>query len=485
MQNDNKNPFDLPRINEEKKDDNLEMPKTTETLDNGDSKPEVKKEEKKPIIEIPQEYYDKIAAEQKAKKEAEDKLIQDKIETKKNSVESGKLISEIIVNLIIFIGLLFLTMKVTKYAIIGIPIYIVVAAIIGVMTNKKDSNSPVAIAAAGIGIAVVTFLLSGIQSSKMDFWTYFAIMGAIIGIAGGILSKIITTIMTDSKNIKGFQALGMILFFVIIIGGPILAYKKFPEKFYQVLFYDRTVIVAENEDDYLFKALTARYGEKFNCDESTKKYHINEHNQKLSEIMCSDKEKHEFVARAVSYNEGNKEYTVIDNYIDITLLKEPKEQISKGLVADLNAKSATVLFYPKENCTFVGDCAPCDEYYKRYKTEVDVDNQYKVSKNLNLKQYLSMDSKEFINEYGFKFVITITSPYDKDYSFTNDVNTVLKYLNSNGYKNKYGYIIVFMDLDPVSGTMSEVYKVTGKTNNENSFKEPKVVNGNNQNNQEE
>ena len=481
MQNENKNPFDLPRINDntEKKENNIEMPKEVETL-------EAKtQEEKKPIIEIPQEYYDKIAAEEKAKKEAEEKIIQDKLETKKNSQESGKFISEIVVNIIIFLALLFVTAKISKYAIIGIPLYIILATFVGTKTNKKESNAPLAITAGGMAIAVVAFLLSAVNEDRMDFWTYFSIMGAIIGIVGGILSKIITIIITDSKNIKGFQALGMILFFIIIIGGPIFAYKKYPEKFYQVLFYDKTVIVAEDEEDYLIKTLKARYDINFTCDNSTLKYHINEHNQKFSEIKCSDKNKNEFIARAISYNESNKEYTVVDNYIDVALLKSLKTNLAEDLIKETNSKSMTILLYPKENCTFIGDCASCDEYYKRYKTEIDVDNQYKVSKDLNLKKYLSYEPIEFVNEYEFKYVITIIGTYRQDYDFATDVNAVLKYLNSNGYKNKYGYIISFMNKNEASGTMSEIYKVTGKTNNENSFKEPKVVNGNNQNKQEQ
>ena len=485
MQNENKNPFDLPRINDSK-ENNLDMPKPVETLEelaNVKPKEEEKKEDKKPLIEIPQEYYDKVAAEQQAKKEAEEKIIQDKLETKKNSQESGKLISEIVVNIIIFFLLLFVTVKFTKYAIIGIPIYIIIATVIGAISNKKESNSPTAIIAGGLAIAVVTFLISALRSEEVDFWTYFTIMGAIIGIIGGIISKIITTIMTDSKNIKGLQALGMILFFIIVVAGPIFAYKKYPEKFYQILFYDKTIIVADTEEDYLIKTLNARYNIKFTCNEETLKYHINEHNQKFSEVKCSDNNKNEFVARAISYNEGDKEYTIVDNYIDIALLKPMKDQIAKDLTEELHAKSVTTLFYPKENCTFVGDCAPCDEYYKRYKTETDVDNQYKVSKNLDLKKYLSMEPQDFANEYEFKYVITVVGTYSEIYDFTSDINAILKYLNNNGFKNKYGYIISFMNKNESSDTMSEIYKVTGKTNNENAFKDPKVVNGNNQDNQ--
>ena len=77
--------------------------------------------------------------------------------------------------------------------------------------------------------------------------------------------NIITNILTNIKNIKALQTIAYLLFFALLIGGPYLAYKKWPTEFNQYIFYQQNEVVAQTYEEYVTKTLKARYGVDFNC----------------------------------------------------------------------------------------------------------------------------------------------------------------------------------------------------------------------------
>ena len=124
MHNDNNNrPFDLPRISGDEANtvptpepqqpvQPVQEPVTTPTPENTFFQPtqltqeEAKTPEEKPIIEIPQEYYDKLEEERKEKEKKDEEKRITAENTKELGVLSGKLLTLIVLNAaIIFICL--------------------------------------------------------------------------------------------------------------------------------------------------------------------------------------------------------------------------------------------------------------------------------------------------------------------------------------------------------------------------------------------
>ena len=120
------------------------------------------------------------------------------------------------------------------------------------------------------------------------------------------------------------------------------------------------------------------------------------------------KNRNEIEVKSIAYNEGKNEYIVIDNYIDVLYLNPTKNYLMSDLKALTHSNKVVVYLYPEENCTFIGDCAQCNEYVENLEKETNIDNQFDVSVKLNLTKELTNNSKDYINNHNYKFIIEIT-----------------------------------------------------------------------------
>ncbi len=438
-------------------------------------KPINSNEEKKPIIEIPQAYYDKVAAEQHEKflKEQEEKEQMQKRLANKGSL--NKLISLVIVNALLIFGLLYSMINFNSLIIIGIPVYIVILAIIEVVRSKNNSDQPLANLIGGMLVAVVTFVISMVRESEMDLWTYYAIASAIISFLGFLISTIITKIFTDFKSIKALSAVGIILFFALIIGGPFYFYKKYPEEFFKIVFLKQTEVHAETEEEFILKTLKNRYSVEFTCNNEKVRHYINQYSQKITKRTCYDSSQREVNVFSTTYNESENQFIISDDYMDIIYLTEFKTKLSNTLKSNTGANSVKLYLYPEKNCTFVGDCAECDEYFESYDEENDFSNQFNNSTQLNLSNYLNKNVLDFVNDYKFKYIINVLGNYTETSDFNAIINTVLTSLNSSGLKNNYGYDIKITDENTLQGYELIRYEVKGQKTDDGVFKDPVVV----------
>lgn len=184
------------------------------------------------------------------------------------------------------------------------------------------------------------------------------------------------------------------------------------------------------------------------------------------------------MVQSIAYNEGNNQYVVTDNYMDILFLNKVKENLTTEISNITNNSAVTLSLYPEKNCTFIGDCADCDEYYDSYEQEINIDNQFKNSTELNMTNYLNQNHKDFVNNSNFKYIFEITgqfAPETTNYSFV--IDTILNKLNQLGYKNNYGYIITLNNNVSNNGFQLEkvVYQVKGEESDDKTFKNPIVV----------
>lgn len=431
----------------------------------------------KPIIEIPQEYYDKLAKEEQEKIESE-KLAEEKI-IEKNRIksENNKIFGLILLNAILIFALLYLTLNISEFFILAIPSYMILLSIFHAIKYKTKSDVPISIMVGGIVVGVITFILSMVKTDQIDLWTYYAVASAITGFIGLITTNIITKIIGDNKNIKALQTIGYLIYFASLIGLPIYFYKNYPEEFYKIIFQKQTEVVAETEKEFVLKTLKNRYNVEFTCDAEKERHQIDQNKRKIVERECTDNLGNSAIIQSIVYNESKNEYIVTDNYIDILYLNKVKEKISTDL-ASINNSDVNISLYPEKNCTFVGDCVNCEEYYNTYDQEINIDNQYKNSTHLNMTKYLNYSEKDFINNYNFKFIIDITGAFPEE---TTDYNLVidntLKAINNLGYKNNYGYIITLNNNVSNGGFQLEktVYKVKGNTTDDKTFKNPIVI----------
>jgi len=215
-------------------------------------------EEKKPIIEIPKAYYDKLAQEQQEKMEQENQLKQMKAETGEALNETGKFLSLALINGIIIFGLFYLTLNKFKYSLIGIPIYIVILTFYYAKKEGIKTSFPSALMFGGMMCSIVTFIMSMIQEEKGNIWMYYTIASISTAFLGMIISNIITKLITDIKNVKALQGIGYILFFAILIGAPFYLLKNYRDVIYRYLFFEQVAPVAETETDFVLKTLKNR-----------------------------------------------------------------------------------------------------------------------------------------------------------------------------------------------------------------------------------
>lgn len=444
----------------------------------------------KPLIEIPKEYYEQKEREkeQKEKEAMEQEALKE--EMAKNKKSNGHLILLIIFNAIVIFGLIYSYLNYNEKLIFAIPIYIVVMGVFQAIRKKNESLQPLAIMIGGMGVAVITFLVSAIDSKQVDLWSYYAVASAISAFAGLIISKVLTMIIGDRQNIKALQSVGMILVVIALIGVPYFLYQKNPEKVYQIVFQKKSEVKAETEDEYIIKILKNRYDRDFVCDLETIESNVDQKNRKINTRLCYESEvlktkniaesdihnrlqeleENRIIVTSIAYKQSDNKYIVQDNYMDVAMLSKFEENISNSLTQTLNANKVLVYLYPQENCSFIGNCADNNDYYKNYEKEIDPDNQYNSSVNLDFSKYLTMDVEKFVNEYKFKYIITVTSgSFSTEDTYKPAVDKVLSQLDKLGLKNTYGYVINLYNVPPDNPFPTKVHTVEGATNNNQTF----------------
>ena len=119
----------------------------------------------------------------------------------------------------------------------------------------------------------------------------------------------------------------------------------------------------------------------------------------MAKLSCVDENDNLVFVTTTAFNEGATQYTVTDNFLDILYFNEIKAEIAKKIQNVTSATEVVVYLFPKENCTFIGDCADCDEYYASYKKENDSANRYKVSSKLDYSKVIGLSNEEFIKNH--------------------------------------------------------------------------------------
>lgn len=390
-----------------------------------------------------------------------------------NNTISKLLLPLTLVNAIVIFAIFYTAVNKNKIVIAGILVYTVLLSFILAMKEKKNSCAGNSILIGGMLSAVVCFVISMI-SEEMDLWTYYTIASAATGFIGMFVANIITKLMTDSKNVKALETILYVAFFAALIGGPYFAYKKYPTEFINIMFYHQQEVIAETFEDFAVKTLKNRYGLEFKCDFEKKKTYKNEKQQIVSNIPCYDPNNNQLTVTSIPYNEGSNQYTIIDNFMDVLYFQEVKETISSKIKSITNASQVLVYFYPKKDCSFVGDCADCEEYFKRYEEENDNENRYKTSTQLNLKKNINLTTEEFIKQYmnenNYKVIIRIRGSYNKNmYDFGSAQTQILNVLNEAGLKNTYGYELTFNNYSQENYEVN-VYEYKGTTNETKEFK---------------
>ena len=437
-----------------------------------------------PSIEIPQEFYDKVQAEEEEKKRLEqEKKEQDEM-LKKNSALNAGLFGMSIVNAILLSIVVYYLLSKSEIVLVGVLMYVIVGALFGAIKNKKESSFAATFLMGSILSAILFFSISMLKGGNEDYIHYSMVCGA-IAIIGFILSSIITFAISNYKNIKAMQTIGIILVLVAIIGGPVYFYKKYPEQFYKYVMNQQKTIIATSDREYVEKTLKNRYGLDFSCP--TKKTVNNVQGYVTKRWTCTDASNKSFNVESVAYDESKILYVVRDRYLSDMYLTSLKNNLKEKVGLAVNGKvgydKATdvdngtigVALYPKKNwCDFIGDCHDCDEYQSVKVAENKIDKQFEYSKNLDLKEYLNMDSKSFVNKYEFKYIIEviITNSFEM-LSYDEYVDKVLEVLNNEGYQNTSGFeVILKIQMD---GIILPKYKVVGKASSNGMFQDYEVV----------
>ncbi len=461
------------------KPENLDLPNVNqapEILEQTPVTPVV--EENKPLIEIPQAYYDQLAKKEHEAHQKEEEEMKKYEEMQNTNSEFSKIVLMSIFGAIITFVSLFLAINKTELAIFVIPFYIVVGTIISAIKVKKDSTFPVSIMVGGMIVAVITFILSTVQEDKMDMWTYYTIAGAITAFVGLIIANIITKIVCDRKNIKALETVGYIIFFTAVVAVPTYLYINYRDVFYRFVFQKQVVVQAETEEEFTMKTLKARYSLDFTCDKTQEQHSLTKDNRKVITRLCSDSYGNKMEVNSIAYNEGANEYVVIDTYMDTMILSQAKTTLQQEIKSATQAEEVNVALYPSKNCTFVGDCVDCDEYFENYKKETNIDNQFKVSTELNLKDALVKKPQEYLNSEKYKMIIEVKKSFDFSTITQADcieiVDKVLNELNKKGYKNNYGYTISIVHKyeSSTDSLLKTLYVAEGKASEDKTFKDP-------------
>lgn len=474
--------FDLPRMNNDYEENKNEVENESFSSENNSM------QQNKPIIEIPQAYYDKLAKEQQDKLEEMAHQEQIKAQTKEALNDSGKFLFWSVLNALVIFLLFYLTLNKFNLAILGVPAFIIILSVVGAISAKEKSTYPSTVMFGGMMVAVITFIMSMLQENKSDLWMYYTIASSVTAFLGLITSSIITTLLTNIKSVSAIKGIGYLLYFVLLIGGPWYLLNNYHEEVYKYIFRQQVVVKAETETEFILKTLKARYNVDFKCgvysDEVTKvinygkyKSQLDQFNRKYTERICRDSKNRDAIVQSKVYNESEVEYIVIDNYVDVLLLDESKEKIQKDIQVVANAQMATLYLYPSKNCKFYGDC-PVETDALIYDTEESIKEQFRISTSLNFTNQMEMTSKDYINSQDFQYIFKIIGSYsDVSTDYQVIINNILNKLNSLGFKNTSGYEITLLagQNSAAGETEQVVYKVKGTTNNEQTFKDPEVI----------
>ena len=482
MANEN-NPFGLPKLNENdntSQNNGVIAPSpTNEVLVEEPVNQMPNNEGNKPIIEIPQKYYDILEEEKKEKErqEAEKQVEAQQVAEIKGDL--GKIGTLVLLNAVVIFACLLGMVKIIEFFIFVIPLFIIVMASVHATKERDKSNYPVSILIGGMLVAVVTFVISMVDEKNMDMWTHFAIVSAASAFIGLIMSNIITKLVAKREEVKALETIAYLLFFVGLVGIPVFLNMKYPEAFHRIMFQSITEVKAETEEEFVIKTLKNRYNIDFTCDSKTKPY------QDFGNILkkartCKDPEGREIQVYSAGYNESKNQYVVYDNYTEILYFKPLSEKLSSEIKKASNAREVKVYFFPETGCTFVGDCADCDEYRESIEKEEDFNNQYKTSSSLDLSKYIkSNDAVSFINDGKYKIIIKITVSGNLDVSTSGEnyeiIDRTLDILNNSGLKNNYGFDVLIQKYDSGADYVQEELKVTGKATSDKTFKDQVVV----------
>ena len=471
------NENDFFKNNENNKPNNLETP--------------ILKEEKETNkIEIPQAYYDQIKEEEQRKEQQAKQAEMDKIKQQENSKESGKLLLTVIVFAILTYLLINFTINKSEYFSVVMLGIIIMTSIGFAFKDKDKTNTPDGILVGGILSAVISFAISMLNKDETELWTYYSVASGVVAILGYIISKIITSFVVNSKNIKALQTIGMFLILIAIVGVPIYFKQKNPEEFYKVFLHRKSEIVAESEEEFIIKTLKNRYGKDFTCgNKKTAMNYVD--NTMVTRYMCIDKsisqETFEKEVKNISYegeesnkyinivstpyNEADNKYIIEANYIDNLYLNSIKDTISTALKKELPTSAFKTSLYPNGNCLFVGDCADCEEYFAIHDEEKTMDNRYKVSSTIDYSKDMNLKPIEFINKHEYKYIINISGHYalSSYEELKGVVASALKALNSTGLENNFGYEIIIKSSTEYNKV---VHHVVGKSSNDKTFKDP-------------
>lgn len=435
----------------------------------------------KPVIEIPQAYYDKLEKERLEKEQKEAAELQNKQERKEIHHENSKMLSLVLLNALLLFASLYLTIKVNEIAFFIFPVASIILTIFNALKDQKESSYPTSILLGGMGLAVISYAISAIDSNNVDYWTYYAIASAVLGFIFFAISNIITKIITNRQDIKALATIGYLIFFAAIIGIPYYLYTKYPDEFYRYVFNRQAPVVAETESEYVLKTLKNRYNISFTCDSDVQsKLYSGTQVEKIYTCYAGSNTKDKISVTSMQYYDSDNEdhYIVKDDYMDILKLNNARQTISQDILDYVAASEVTTYLYPESGCRFIGDCAECDEYYETYQSDEEFVNQYNFSKNLNLSKYLSMDTTSFINEYKFKLIINISissNLYYDESNYDNVIDKTLTILNNIGLKNTYGYYIRIYSYDKTNDLKKEVYKVKGDKSSDGTFKDPITI----------
>lgn len=441
--------------------------------------------ETNPFTETPQpieinnanEIQNQIASQNTMEQNGEKQVIDPLAE---NEGTAGPLILAAIINALAIFGIIYGYLNINKLIIFALPAFIVVLTIIFAIKQKSKSAYPQGVLVGGILAAIASFGLSILYMEQSDLYMYYTIVSVATGVLGIILSSIITTLITDIKNVKALKAIGYLIIIGAYVGVPFYLYKAYPEELFKYVFFEQIEVVAETEDEFILKTLKNRYGENFTCDVTKIKHAIDQKKQRMTIRPCTSANGTEITVQSFEYEPSLVQYTIIEDYLDKRYFNQLKEELETKVVQSTMASSVQISLYSSENCNLVADCVDCEDYLKNKNELNDRKNQYEASTKLNFQKDLTINAVDFANNGKYKYVITINGNYAgyQSAAFDDVIKKTLTTLNSYGVKNTYGYEITIKSGQSLGGNETyntEVYKVKGEASEDKTFKNPVIV----------
>ena len=483
MPNNDNNFNELPRLNNEPQNPVNNNPGVAQPQPMPQQQPvnptleNAQPQSQKQIIEIPQEYYEKV---RKEKQESANQEINDQRLMEENREANKKLVNILVTAIFgcaLVFGGLYLAFKVKDIAIFIIPIVAIIGTVISSVSAKKESAFHTSILVGGMIAAVIAYVLCVTHEQTADYWMHYAVSCAVAAFACYIVCAIIHTLITNRENVKALGMLAMVLFLVAIVAVPLYFYKKYPDEMYKAIFMKNTEVHAETEEEFITKTLKNRYGTDFKCSEDDIRVGV-EDGRKHKHRFCypASSPSTEFVVENIYYKESDNLHIVLDNYMDVIKFDSFRSTLAQNIMTATGAKEVIVYMYPKANCRFIADCADCKEYFENREKEDDIDSLYKASSTLDYSKLVNKDALSIANEIEVKYVIQISGSFSAEYTNLDEVvNRVLDYLNRAKVQNNYGYDITLYHLDTqLQQPKQKVYMVSGDASNDKTFKDPKV-----------